>query len=89
MSGACRALSDYENALYGPNFADPASGWRKYANETTWLDWFIVTEIVKNAKHGYHSTSWLYKVRRLDLVHNASPAWYMSAAPRTTIAIAC
>ena len=68
----CRALSDYENALYGPEFADPRLGWRKFANETTFLDWFIVTEIVKNAKHGYHSTVWMSKVG-----HPAAQPWIL------------
>ena len=62
LQRVCRALSDYEGALYGPDFADPRLGWRNFANETTFLDWFIVTEIVKNAKHGYHSTVWMSKV---------------------------
>ena len=32
-------LNQFENALYGSAFADPVNGWRKYGNETTFIDW--------------------------------------------------
>ena len=44
---------------------DPVNGWRKFANPTTFVDWFLVSEIVKNAKHTYHGTSFANKVCHL------------------------
>lgn len=41
---------------------DPVNGWRKYANQATFIDWFLVQEIIKNAKHTYHGTSFTNKV---------------------------
>jgi hypothetical protein len=35
-------LRDFESALYGPNYADPTSGWRKLANQTSAIEYFLV-----------------------------------------------
>lgn len=35
----CSSLNTFEQALYAPNFADPAAGWRRYGNDTTFVDW--------------------------------------------------
>ena len=58
-----RALSSFEDALFGPNFADPATGWRRYANETAFAHWFLAEELIKNVKHSYHSAAFMYKVQ--------------------------
>lgn len=57
-----RALNQFEAALYGPTFANPASGWRAYGNETTFIDWFLTAELLKNTKHSYHGAVYMYKV---------------------------
>jgi hypothetical protein len=44
-------------------FTDPTNGWRKYADESAWIDWWITTELVKVPKHGYHSALFMHKVR--------------------------
>ena len=59
----CRSLDAFEEALYIPDFADPVTGWRLYANETAFADWFLLEELVKNAKHSYHSAAFMYKVQ--------------------------
>ena len=58
----CRYVNSFEAALFGPNFMDPVSGWRMYGNPTTFVDFFLTTEIIKNAKHTYHGTSFANKV---------------------------
>ena len=35
----CSAINAFEQALYAPNFADPAAGWRKFGNDSTFVDW--------------------------------------------------
>ena len=59
----CRYVNSFEAALFGPNFMDPVTGWRMYGNPTTFVDFFLTTEIIKNAKHTYHGTSFANKVR--------------------------
>lgn len=58
----CRYLNDFETALYSASFTSPASGWREYANETAWIDWFLAIELIRNVKHSYHSSAFLQKV---------------------------
>ena len=60
--GSCRYLDDFEEALYGPDFTDPDQGWRKFANESAWVDWFLAIELIRNVKHSYHSAAWITKV---------------------------
>ncbi|KAL3138924.1 hypothetical protein ABBQ32_005741 [Trebouxia sp. C0010 RCD-2024] len=66
-------MNDFEAALFAPNFKDPVEGWRKFANPVTFVDWFLIMEIAKNAKHTYHGTSFANKDKgkRLDM----GPVW--------------
>ena len=41
-------LDQFETSLYGPNFADPINGFRKYISTRSWLDYFIVNELARN-----------------------------------------
>ncbi|MDG2465372.1 MAG: CotH kinase family protein [Crocinitomicaceae bacterium] len=41
-------VDQFETALYGPNFADPINGFRKYISTRSWLDYFIVNELARN-----------------------------------------
>ena len=58
----CRVLIDFEKALFSPQFTSPTAGWRAYANETSFADWWIAAELIKNAKHSYHGGDLLMKV---------------------------
>ena len=49
--------------LYGPQSASPTAGWRAYGNETTFIDWFLEAELMKNTKHTYHGAVYMYKAR--------------------------
>lgn len=81
----CRYVNDFEAALFGSNFADPVMGWRMYGNPTTFVDFFLTSEIIKNAKHTYHGTSFANKVG--CCVHgNTSNIWQMYMH---TIALGC
>lgn len=37
-----------EEVLFSDDFTDPLMGWRKYLDETSFIDWYLVNEIVKN-----------------------------------------
>ncbi|KAF0199638.1 MAG: Spore coat protein CotH [Bacteroidetes bacterium] len=55
-------VNTFESTLNGPNFDDPENGFRKYADEGTFLDFFIVNEISKNVD-GYRLSTFVHKER--------------------------
>ncbi len=55
-------IDAFERVLDGPNFQDPNKGWRKYAIENTFVDYFIENELSKNVD-GYRLSTFLHKER--------------------------
>jgi CotH protein/type IX secretion system substrate protein len=55
-------VDSFENALAGPQFQDPATGVRKFADIPSFIDYFIVNEISRNVD-GYRLSSFFYKDR--------------------------
>jgi subtilisin-like proprotein convertase family protein len=53
-------ILDFENALSGANFGDTIIGFRKYAVESTFIDYFIINEISKNVD-AYRASTFLQK----------------------------
>lgn len=41
-------IDDYENALYGSNFAHPSLGYRAFIDVPSFIDYFIVNEVCRN-----------------------------------------
>lgn len=41
-------MRDLENALYGDDFKDPETGYRKYIDVNTFAKWFLVQELTGN-----------------------------------------
>ena len=79
-------ISDYvntfETVLAGPDFADPENGFRKYADEGSFIDFFLVNEISKNVD-GYRLSTFLHKQReslggkiRIGPVWDYDIAWH-------------
>ena len=75
-------VDDFETALAGPDFADPENGFRKYALEGTFLDYFLVNEVSKNVD-GYRLSTFLHKQReslggklRIGPVWDYDIAWH-------------
>jgi subtilisin-like proprotein convertase family protein len=50
----------FEDALAGPDFADPALGYRNYTIPSTFIDFFILNEISKNVD-GYRLSTFIHK----------------------------
>ena len=48
-----------ENALYGPDFKDSITGYRNYLDEDSFVDWYIVHEITKNAESAWGSSCYM------------------------------
>ncbi|WKK65115.1 CotH kinase family protein [Lutimonas zeaxanthinifaciens] len=41
-------INEFEDVLMGPGFADPESGYVKYIDMDSFIDWYLISEIVKN-----------------------------------------
>ncbi len=71
-------INDFETALYGSNFADPTTGYRAYIGTTSFIDYFIISELTRNVD-GYKKSRFFSKdknkadgtVRKLK----AGPVW--------------
>ncbi len=75
-------VNTFESALSGPNFDDPQLGFRQYADEGSFLDYFIVNEISKNVD-GYRLSTFIHKQReslggklRIGPVWDYDIAWH-------------
>jgi hypothetical protein len=68
-------MSDFENALAGPDFADPEIGYAKYIDPASFIDYFIINEMSKNVD-GYRISTFLHKKRDTDggKIH-MGPVW--------------
>lgn len=53
-------IYDFENTLYGVNYADTLNGYRKYLSLTSWLDYLIINELSKN-NDGFKKSSFFHK----------------------------
>lgn len=68
-------VDSFETALAGPNFADPQLGYRKYMNEASLIDYFLLNEISKNID-GYRLSTFFYKDKRSNsAVLRMGPPW--------------
>lgn len=41
-------INEFEAALFASNFADPTSGYAKYIDVDSFIDWYLISEITKN-----------------------------------------
>lgn len=53
-------ISNFEDAINGPNFADPNIGYPYYIDQTSFWDFFILQELGRTVD-GYRSSSFFYK----------------------------
>lgn len=54
------SIDSFETALASTTFTNPITGWRKYADENSIIDFFISNEISKNVD-AYRISTYLYK----------------------------
>lgn len=68
-------VDSFEFALNGPKYQDPVEGVRRFANLSTFMDYFIVNEVSRNVD-GYRLSSYFYKDRdSKDRRIVAGPVW--------------
>jgi hypothetical protein len=68
-------VDSFENALHGSNFQDTVVGWRKFADEPSFIDYFLVNEVSHNVD-GYRLSSYFYKDKNsVNRKIIAGPVW--------------
>ncbi len=70
-------IDSFENALYGTSFQDTTVGWRHFAGEGTFIDYFIINEIAKNFD-AYRNNFYMYKGKSKKL--KPGTIWEMDQA---------
>ena len=63
---------EFESSLASNNFKDPINGYRKYIDENSFIDFFILNELANNVD-GYRLSTYLQKDRNEKLV--IGPIW--------------
>lgn len=53
-------VDSLETALYSPNFADPITGYRKYMDVKSFIDYFLVNEVARSAD-GFKKSVFFHK----------------------------
>jgi hypothetical protein len=66
-------LQDVERVLMRDDFADPAIGYAAYIDVDSFINWYLVNELVKNVDAPFVSSVYLYKDRGQKL--KMGPAW--------------
>ena len=66
-------VSDAAEAIYGEDFRDPVKGWRAYLDEDSFIDYWIVFEVMGNHELGNPGSVFFHKDRGGKLV--AGPCW--------------
>lgn len=68
-------VDSFENALYGSNYQDTVNGWRMFADEASFIDYFLVNEVSRNVD-GYRLSSYFHKNKNsINRKIIAGPAW--------------
>jgi spore coat protein CotH len=67
-------LNEVEDVLYGNNFEDDTEGWRKYLDEDSFIDWYLVNEVAKNNDACWHSSVYMYFNPKDGKIH-MGPLW--------------
>ncbi len=49
-----------ENTIFSENFAAPKTGWQKYLDKDTFVDWYLINEFTKNTDAAFQSSCYLY-----------------------------
>ena len=83
------AVSRFERVLYGPDFADPDTGYAAYVNVRKLIDWYLVEELFANQDSNFQSSvhfSWVPGKRFVfgpvwDFDLSAGTRWKASSQP--------
>lgn len=67
-------VNKFENMLFGENFANPETGYRKYIDVDSFVDWYLINEYTLNRDARFRDSCYLYydTVRKLLVM---GPIW--------------
>lgn len=66
-------FQEAEDTLFCDNFADPQDGWRKYLDEDSWIDWYLINEIAKNNDAIFYSSCYMHSTKNGSIA--MGPIW--------------
>ena len=66
-------MSKADNALFSDNFTDPQNGFRKYLDVNSFVDWYLINEITKNADSNFNTSCYMNLARGGKL--KMGPLW--------------
>lgn len=73
-------FDDFEDALAGPNYRDTLTGYRKYINVETFIDYMLINEAFRNVD-AYRLSTYCYKNRdSIDEKLSMGPVWDFNIA---------
>ncbi len=68
-------VDSLETALYGPDFADPATGYRRFLDAPSFINYFLVNEVARNAD-GFKKSVFFHKDKNSNGGKlKAGPVW--------------
>ena len=53
-------IQSVEDALFQDDFADKENGWRRFLDEKTFVDWYLVNEFTKNHDARFQASCYMY-----------------------------
>lgn len=62
-----------EEALFSDNFTDSLQGWRKYLDEESWVDWYLIHEISKDGDGNFYTSCYMHSGSNGKIV--MGPVW--------------
>lgn len=68
-----RYINEFEDALFSANFANPTTGYAAYINIDSFVDWFLINEIVKNVDAQWWSSIFFHVIPGEKI--NMGPLW--------------
>lgn len=74
-------IQDFEDALFGPGSGDPVTGYQAYLDLDSYVDWYMVQELLKNQDANW-SSAYMYKDRSSKL--HFGPLWDFDLSMGTT-----
>ena len=66
-------LTEIDAVLFSDNYQDPQTGWQKYMDMDSFVDWYIINELAKNVDSAFLTSCFMHLKRNGKLV--MGPIW--------------
>ncbi len=78
VDGVGSYVQEFEDSLYSDHFTDPDAGYRRYVDVDSFVDWYLVNEVMKNNDSSFNNSCWMY--RDVGGKLTMGPVWDFDAA---------